>query len=169
MRSLSWARQALYCAQNSTTARVTVGPVTTTLHAELPDQGALHGLIQGIGGLGLELVGVPVLSPLRTTEMYGCGHQVARHGEPRDRARVAHGDAIGILVLNEKGEVRADKLGKRSVGKGAGIGLVLALFTPVGLGVGLIGGGLLGALHHKGLGLERADRDRIGRELAGGK
>ena len=82
---------------------------------------------------------------------------------------VAHGDAIGILVLNEKGEVRADKLGKRSVGKGAGIGLVLALFTPVGLGVGLIGGGLLGALHHKGLGLERADRDRIGRELAGGK
>ena len=82
---------------------------------------------------------------------------------------VAHGDAIGVLVLNEKGEVKAEKVGKRSVGKGAGIGLVLGLFTPVGLGVGLIGGGLLGALHHKGLGLDRADRDRIGAELEGGK
>ena len=82
---------------------------------------------------------------------------------------VAHHDAIGVLVLNDKGEVKAGKVGKRSVGKGAGIGLVLALFTPVGLGVGLIGGGLLGALHHKGLGLDEADRERIGRELAGGK
>ncbi len=82
---------------------------------------------------------------------------------------VAHGDAIGVLVLNEKGEVKADKVGKRSAGKGAGIGLVLGLFTPIGLGVGLIGGGLLGALHHKGLGLDRADRERIGRELEGGK
>ena len=82
---------------------------------------------------------------------------------------VAHGDAIGVLVLNEKGEVEADKVGKRSVGKGAGIGLVLGLFTPIGLGVGLIGGGLLGALHHKDLGLDQADRERIGNELAGGK
>lgn len=40
---------------------------------------------------------------------------------------------------------------------------------PIGLGVGLIGGGLLGALHHKGLGLDRADRERIGSELQGGK
>jgi hypothetical protein len=82
---------------------------------------------------------------------------------------VAHGDAIGVLVLNDKGKVKADKIGKRSAGKGAGIGLVLALFTPVGLGAGLIGGGLLGALHHKGLGLDKADRERIGRELAGAK
>ena len=55
------------------------------------------------------------------------------------------------------------------MGKGAGIGLVLGLFTPIGLAVGLIGGGLLGALHHKGLGLDEADRERIGRELTGGK
>ncbi len=82
---------------------------------------------------------------------------------------VAHGDAIGVLVLDETGEVKADKVGKRSVGKGAGIGLVLGLLTPVGLGVGLIGGGLLGALHHKGLGLDKADRERIGAELEGGK
>ena len=82
---------------------------------------------------------------------------------------VAHGDAIGVLVLNEKGELKADKIGKRSWGKGAGIGAVVALCTPVGLAAGLIGGGLLGALHHKNLGLDEADRERIGSELEGGK
>ena len=65
---------------------------------------------------------------------------------------VARHDAVGVLVLDDKGEVKAEKVGKRSVGKGAGIGLVLALLTPAGLGISLIGGGLLGALHHKGLG-----------------
>jgi len=82
---------------------------------------------------------------------------------------LAHDDAIGVLVLNDKGEVKAEKVGKRSTGKGAGIGLALALFTPVGLVVGVIGGGALGALHHKGLGLDKADRDRIGAELGDGK
>jgi hypothetical protein len=46
---------------------------------------------------------------------------------------------------------------------------VLALFSPIGLVLGLVGGGLLGALHHKGLGIDPADRERIGRELQGGK
>ena len=82
---------------------------------------------------------------------------------------VAKGDAIGVLVLNEKGELKADKVGKRSWGKGAGIGAVVALVTPVGLAAGLIGGGLLGALHHKNLGLSEADRERIRSELEGGK
>jgi hypothetical protein len=80
-----------------------------------------------------------------------------------------HGDAIGVLALNEKGELKADKVGKHSWGKGTGIGAVVALVTPVGLAAGLIGGGLLGALHHKNLGLDEADRDRIGGELQGGK
>ena len=84
------------------------------------------------------------------------------------KSGVAHHDAIGILALNENGEVKIHKVGKRSVGLGIGIGLVLALFTPIGL-VGLVGGGLLGALHHKGLGIDPADRERIGRELEGGK
>jgi hypothetical protein len=35
---------------------VTVGPGTTTLRAELPDQGALSGLVQRITGLGLEVI-----------------------------------------------------------------------------------------------------------------
>jgi hypothetical protein len=82
---------------------------------------------------------------------------------------VAKRDAIGVLVLDEKGKIKTEKVGKRSLGKGAGIGVALALVTPVGLGAGLIGGGLLGALHHKNLGLGEADRDRIGKELEGGK
>ena len=81
----------------------------------------------------------------------------------------ATGDAIGVLVLDENGELKADKVGKRSWGKGAGIGAVVALVTPVGLAAGLIGGGLLGALHHKNLGLSDADRERLRGELEGGK
>ena len=42
---------------------VIVGAGTTTLRAELPDQGALHGLMQRIAGLGLELVDVHVVPP----------------------------------------------------------------------------------------------------------
>ena len=82
---------------------------------------------------------------------------------------LAEDDAIGVLVLNDKGEVKAEKVGKRTTGKGAGIGLALALFTPVGLAAGVIGGGVLGAIHHKGLGLDKADRDRIAAELGDGK
>jgi hypothetical protein len=52
---------------------------------------------------------------------------------------VAQGDAIGILVTDDSGKLKTEKVGKRSVGKGAGIGTVLALCTPVGLGAGLIG------------------------------
>jgi hypothetical protein len=85
------------------------------------------------------------------------------------KSGVAHHDAIGVLALDENGKVKTHKVGKRSVGLGIGIGLVLALLTPIGLVVGLIGGGLLGALHHKGLGIDPADRERIGSELQGGK
>ena len=35
---------------------ITVGPGTTTLRAELPDQGALSGLVFRITGLGLEVI-----------------------------------------------------------------------------------------------------------------
>jgi uncharacterized membrane protein len=86
----------------------------------------------------------------------------------KDSGLASH-DAVGVLVLDEKGEVKTEKVGKRSTGKGAGIGLALALFTPVGLGVGLVGGGLVGALHHKGLGLDKADRERLGSALTDGK
>jgi len=42
---------------------VTVGPGTTTLRAELPDQGALSGLVQRITGLGLELIHMHQVAP----------------------------------------------------------------------------------------------------------
>ena len=77
-------------------------------------------------------------------------------------------NAIGVLVLDDKGKIKTQKLGKRSVGKGAGIGLILAILTPVGLGAAVVGG-VLGAFHHKGLGMSEEDRARIGKELEGGK
>ena len=42
---------------------VSVGPGTTTLRAEVPDQGALQGLLQRITSLGLELVDVSLTAP----------------------------------------------------------------------------------------------------------
>ena len=42
---------------------VSVGPGTTTLRAELPDQGALHGLLLRIAGLRLELIDVHMAAP----------------------------------------------------------------------------------------------------------
>jgi hypothetical protein len=42
---------------------VTIGPGTTTLHAELPDQAALTGLVQRISGLGLEVIDVRRVDP----------------------------------------------------------------------------------------------------------
>src|SRR5436189_28829 len=67
---------------------------------------------------------------------------------------------MGVLVLDDSGEIKTHKMGKRSIGKGAGIGLVLAMFTPVGVAAGVIGGGLVGALHKKGLAINDKDRDR---------
>jgi predicted flap endonuclease-1-like 5' DNA nuclease len=78
-------------------------------------------------------------------------------------------DAIGVMALDDKGKIKTHKLGKRSVGKGAGIGLVLAVIAPPTLLAGVIGGGLLGAFHHKGLGLKAADRERIASQLSGGQ
>jgi hypothetical protein len=41
-------------------------------------------------------------------------------------------DAIGVLVLDEKGKIKTEKADKRSMGKGAGIGVALALVTRSG-------------------------------------
>jgi hypothetical protein len=48
---------------------ISVGPGTTTLRAELPDQGGLQGLLQRIAGLRLELIHLRLVAPpLRLTE-----------------------------------------------------------------------------------------------------
>jgi hypothetical protein len=44
---------------------VTIGPGTTTLRAELPDQAALAGLVQRITGLNLEVIGLRLAAPPR--------------------------------------------------------------------------------------------------------
>jgi hypothetical protein len=77
--------------------------------------------------------------------------------------------AIGVLVADGKGGIKEHKLGARSGGKGAGIGLVLAVVAPPTLLAGIAGGAILGHFHHKGLGLMPEDRTRIGAALTGGK
>jgi len=77
--------------------------------------------------------------------------------------------AIGVIVVDESGHLKEHKLGARSSAKGAGIGLVLAVVAPPTLLVGMVGGGILGHFHHKGLGLTAEDKERIGGELHGGK
>jgi hypothetical protein len=93
-----------------------------------------------------------------------------------DRAAVAlkdsgaaKGDAVGILALDAEGNVKQDKVGARSSGKGAAIGGALWLLGPVGIGVGVLGGTAVGAMHHKGLGLTNADKERLKGELAAGR
>jgi uncharacterized membrane protein len=77
--------------------------------------------------------------------------------------------AIGILALDENGQLKSEKMGRRSTRKGVGIGAVLAVVTPIGLAAGIVGGGLVGALHRKGLGLDEQYRDMIANELRDGK
>jgi uncharacterized membrane protein len=78
-------------------------------------------------------------------------------------------NAIGVLVLDDEGKVKTQKMGRRSWGKGAGIGVILAALTPVGLLAGAIGGGLIGALHHKGLGIDSDERERLSAALGNGQ
>jgi hypothetical protein len=77
--------------------------------------------------------------------------------------------AMGVLALDADGKLKVDKLGPRSIGAGAGIGLLLAMITPIGLAVGVIGGGILGAFHHKTPIIPGDARERLGLELQGGK
>jgi uncharacterized membrane protein len=77
--------------------------------------------------------------------------------------------SIGVLVLDKNGKLKDHKMGSRSTGKGAGIGLVLAIVAPPTLLAGVVAGGVAGALHRKGLGLDGAARDQLAEHLAGGK
>ena len=67
MRSQTY--EITFTGQAGTTLRaefddceVTIGPGTTTLRAELPDQAALAGLMQRITGLRLEVIQVCVVT-----------------------------------------------------------------------------------------------------------
>ena len=79
------------------------------------------------------------------------------------------GEAVGVLALDENGELKVDKVGARSMGKGAGIGAVLSLLGPAGIGIAAVGGAAVGAFHHKNLGLTDQQRDAIAQALQNGK
>jgi hypothetical protein len=82
---------------------------------------------------------------------------------------IADGDAIGVLALDADGKLKQDKVGKRSTGKGAAIGGVIAVFSTAVLGPAVLAGAAVGALHHKNLGLSDADKARLTVELQAGK
>ena len=82
---------------------------------------------------------------------------------------VAHGDAIGILAIDDHGKLKQHKVGARSVGKGAAIGGVVAVVGTAVLGPAILVGAGVGALHHKHVGMSDADKARLAEELSSGK
>jgi hypothetical protein len=82
---------------------------------------------------------------------------------------IAGGDAIGILVLDDQGKLKQQKVGARSVGKGVAIGGVIGVVGAAVLGPAILVGAGVGALHHKHVGLSDADKARLAEELTSGK
>ena len=78
--------------------------------------------------------------------------------------------AIGVLVKDDKGKIKTQKLGQKKTGTFAVLGALAGILSG---GVTVLGGavvgGILGAFFHKGLGLSKDDLARIGKELDGGK
>lgn len=86
--------------------------------------------------------------------------------------------AIGVLVKDTDGKIKAHKVGNRAGKKGAKTVAVVGALAGVlsgGLTVigGIVGGavlgGVLGGFFHQGLGLSKEDLTRISGELDGGK
>jgi hypothetical protein len=78
--------------------------------------------------------------------------------------------AIGVLVKDDKGKVKTQKLGQKKTGTFAVLGALAGVLSG---GVTVLGGavvgGILGAFFHKGLGMSKDDLARIEKELDGGK
>jgi uncharacterized membrane protein len=86
-------------------------------------------------------------------------------------------EAVGVLVKDEQGEIKTHKLGPRESKKGLGIGAVLGVVGALatggltlleGVALGGAGGGIVGSLFHKGLGMSSQDLTRIGSRLDDG-
>jgi hypothetical protein len=86
-------------------------------------------------------------------------------------------DALGVLAKDENGEVKTHKLGPRETTRGIGIGMALGVVAAVasggvtlleGVAVGGLGGGGLGLLFRKGLGMSQDDAERIASRLDSG-
>ena len=78
--------------------------------------------------------------------------------------------AIGVLVKDDKGKIKTQKLGARKTATGAVLfglaGLLSGGLTVLG---GAVLGGIAGSLFHKGLGMSKDDLARIDGDLNGGK
>ncbi len=78
--------------------------------------------------------------------------------------------AIGILAKDEKGKVKTHKVGKRNTGLGALLGVIAAVLSGgISLLGGIVGGGIIGALFHKGLGISKEEMSKIDSNLNDGK
>ena len=86
-------------------------------------------------------------------------------------------DGIGVLVTDDKGQVKEHKLGqgagKRGMGIGVALGVVAAIPTGgLSLAGGVLGGAgggaVIGQFFHKGLKMSDEDTARIARELEAG-
>lgn len=78
--------------------------------------------------------------------------------------------AIGILAKDHKGNVKTQKVGKRNTGVGALLGAIAAVLSGgLSLVGGVVGGGIIGALFHKRLGISNEDMAKIDGHLNDGK
>ena len=84
---------------------------------------------------------------------------------------------IGILTYSE-GKIQTRNVGARATGTGAKAGAIIGVVAGVlsggvtligGALAGLVGGGILGSLKHKSLGLSDADMQNLEAELKAGK
>ena len=79
-------------------------------------------------------------------------------------------DNIGVLVKDDKGNIKTHKLGKRHTGAGIALGGIAAVLTGgVSLLAGVAIGGAIGHFAQKGLGMSQDDLTRISGQLDGGK
>ena len=78
--------------------------------------------------------------------------------------------AIGILVKDKTGKVKTEKVGKRNTGVGALLGVIAAVLSGgISLLGGIVGGSIIGALFHKGLGISKEQMAKIDSFLNDGK
>ncbi|HRQ41334.1 MAG TPA: DUF1269 domain-containing protein [Chloroflexota bacterium] len=78
--------------------------------------------------------------------------------------------SIGILVKDDNGKVKTQKLGARHTKTGVAGGVLAAILSGgVTLLAGVVVGGVTGGFFRKGLGLSKEDLERIGSELDNGR
>jgi uncharacterized membrane protein len=86
-------------------------------------------------------------------------------------------DSVGVLVKDDKGDVKTHKLGPREGKKGIGVGIVLGVVAAVvsggvtlaeGVVVGTAGGGVVGSLFHRGLDISAENAEHIASRLDAG-